>query len=191
MSTGNTPNPPDRPTNQAPEPATPAVSDATGPQAEPQQPFNLAEDIARILTEQADVLAQRLVYHTQTMFGVGATGVDVVNARNSVLVVAHALRNRSESGAVSTLVGLGTAQNAQINDATLPFQNNSQVAGLLEGLILDTAQQAYRDDPARLREARLLLDSYSQAANEHLQRQSRALTIHGAQGPGAGANARS
>src|SRR4051794_21177353 len=119
MSTGHTPNPPDRLTNRAPEPATPAIPDATAPQAEPQQPFNLAEDIARILTEQADVLAQRLVYHTQTMFGVGATGVDVVNARNSVLVVANALRNRSENVAVSTLVGLGTAQNAQINDATL------------------------------------------------------------------------
>ena len=194
MTTGNMPNPPDRLTNQAPAEAARAQTQVAPEDGQTLSAFDLADDIGRIITEQADVLAQRLVYHTQLLFGVGALGVDVVNARNSVLVVANALRNRSEDLAVSTLVNVGTPQNAQINDATLPFQNNSQVAGLLEGLILDVVMQAYRDDPARQHDARLLLEAYFQAANEYLLRRSRALapvTPQGGQGIGAGPNARS
>jgi hypothetical protein len=191
MTTGQTPNPPDSLTNQAP----PAANDAAPPkqqttppgggnQAE-SAPASLAEDVARIIEGQADVIAQRLVYHSQTLFGVSATGVDIVNARNSVLVVANALRNRAESQAVNTLANLGDPQIAQINDATLPFMSNNQVAGLLEGLLLDTVTQAYRDDPSRIREARLLLDSYFQAANEYLQSVPKSLVLsRHAQAPG-------
>ncbi|MGA7732565.1 MAG: hypothetical protein WCD37_14995 [Chloroflexia bacterium] len=194
MTTGNMPNPPDRLTSMAPTEGARAQTQTEPEAGEPQQPLDLAGDIARIITEQADVLAQRLVYHTQLLFGVSAMAVDIVNARNSVLVVANAVRNRSEKQAVGTLVNVGTPQNAQINDGTLPFKNNSQVAGLLEGLILDTVSQAYRDDPARQREARLLLDTYSQSANEQLQGQSSALgpvMVQGSQGIGANPNARS
>lgn len=183
MSTGTTPNPTDG-----------SASGAAAADAGAQTPFDLAEDLAGIISGQADVLAQRLVYHCQTMFGVGAMSVDIVNAKNSVLVFANSLRNKSDKLAVGTLTRLGTGQNAQINDGTLPFKNNSQVAGLLEGLLLDAAMTAYRDDAGKQKEARLLLDSYSQAANEHLQRQSRALgpvSAQGAQGAGAGPNARS
>jgi hypothetical protein len=193
MTTGNMPNPPDRLTNQAPTEAAQAQTQPT-PDGQEQVPFDLAADIARIIAEQADVLAQRLNYHSQLLFGVSAHGVDVVNARNGVVVVANALHNRSDNAAVAALVNLGTPQNPQINDATLPFKNNSQVAGLLEGLILDTVVQAYRDDPARQREARLLLENYWQAANEQLHSRSRALgpvTTQGSQGMGPGPNARS
>jgi hypothetical protein len=191
------PNPPDRPTNAAPAEAAEATTqptEAAPADGQSQPPFDLAEDIAGIITEQADVLAQRLAYHTQLLFGVSAHGVDVVNGRNSVMVAANALRNRSQTLAVGALVNLGTPQNAQINDGTLPFKNNSQVAGLLEGLILDAVTQAYRDDPARQQEARLLLDGYWQAANEQLQSRSRglsAVTTQGSQGMGPGPNARS
>ncbi|MEO5953409.1 MAG: hypothetical protein ABIQ44_13170, partial [Chloroflexia bacterium] len=187
MSTGTTPNPPDRATNVAPKMEAPAqeLGGAGDAGTMEQAPFDLAEDLAGIISGQADVLAQRLVYHCQTMFGVGAMSVDIVNARNSVLVFANSLRNKSDQLAVGTLTRLGSAQNAQINDTTLPFKNNSQVAGLLEGLLIDAAMTAYRDDAGKQNEARLLLDSYSQAANEHLQRQTRALgpvSSQGAQG---------
>ncbi len=131
MSTGNTPNPPDRPTNIAPKDEGQASEQAAPADTATQAPFDLADDLARVISEQADVLAQRLVYHTQTLFGVGAMSVDVVNARNSVMVFANALRNKSEQLAVGTLAMLGTGQNAQINDGTLPFKNNSQVAGAI------------------------------------------------------------
>ncbi len=194
MTTGTTPNSPDRPTNQAPPDTAQPQAPAPSADGQPQQPFDLPGDIARIITEQADVLAQRLAYHSQLLFGVGATGVDIVNARNSVMVVANALQKSSEDLAVDTLVSLGTPQNPQINDATLPFRNNSQVAGMLEGLILDTVSQAYSDALDRLRDARLLLDAYFQKANEQLQRRTRALgtiTTQGSQGMGPRPNARS
>lgn len=194
MTTGNMPNPPDRLTNQAPAEAAASQTQPDPSVEAAQAPFDLAVDIARIISEQADVIAQRLVYHTQLLNGVSAMSVDIVNARNSVVVFANALSTGSQQAAVQTLASTGTAQNAQINDMTLPFKNNSQVAGLLEGLILDAATQAYRDNPARQREARLLLDTYAQAANEHLQRQSGALvavSAQAAQWTGAGPNARS
>jgi hypothetical protein len=194
MTTGNMPNPPDRLTNQAPTEAAKAQTQPGIEAGEAPTTFDLASDVATIIEGQVDVLAQRLVYHTQLMYGVGALGVDVVTARNSVVVFANALRNGTEQAAVHTLVCTGTSQNPQINDMTLPFKNNGQVAGLLEGLILDAVMFAYRDDPARQHDARLLIDSYAQAANEQLQRQTRSLGPVGAQaaqGSGGHPNARS
>lgn len=162
MSTGSKPNPPEQPTGQAPAQAT-------------QAPFDLASDIAGIIEAQADVIAQRLAYHSQVLFGVSAQGVDVVNGRNSTLIVANALRNDAEKQAISTLVNLGTSQTPQINDATLPYHNNSLAAGLLEGLLLDVVAQAYRNNLDRTKEARLLLDGYFQAANKRLENPTRAL----------------
>src|SRR5215213_9600763 len=172
MTTGNMPNPPDRLTNQAPTEGAQAQTQPGIEAEEAPTTFDLASDVANIIAGQVDVLAQRLVYHTQLMYGVGALGIDVVNARNSVVVFANALRNGTEQSAVRTLVSTGTAQNPQINDMTLPFKNSGQVAGLLEGLIIDAVMFAYRDDPARQLAARLLIDSYAQAANEQLQRQA-------------------
>lgn len=165
MSTGSKPNTPEQPTSQAPAQTAPAT----------QAPFDLASDIAGIIEAQADVIAQRLAYHSQVLFGVSAQGVDVVNGRNSTLIVANALRNDAEKQAISTLVNLGTSQTPQINDATLPYHNNSLAAGLLEGLLLDVVAQAYQSNPDRTKEARLLLDGYFQAANERLENPTRAL----------------
>lgn len=160
MSTGNTPNPPDTPTGD------------TSP--------SLAADVAGIIEREADTLAQRLVYHSQTMYGVGAVGVDVVSARNSALVFANALRNNATAQADHTLMNVGESQAVQINDGTLPFKNNVQVAGLLEGLIIDTVARAYAEDPATVRAARTMLDGLFQSANEKMQHQSRALVqLHG------------
>jgi hypothetical protein len=176
MSTGKMPNPPDSLTGKVPAQAAEAQAQAD-PQAEAsaQQPFDLASDLASIIEAQADVIAQRLVYHSQVQFGVSAQGVDVVNARNSTLIVANALRNKADKQMISTLVDLGTAQRPQINDATLPFRNNGLTAGLLEGLLLDVATQAYRDNPDRTKEAKLLLNGYFQAANERIENPSTAL----------------
>lgn len=184
MSTGNMPEMPDQPTSKAPTQSAEAQTqanpqlDASPQQAQapaPQQPFDLASDMAGIIEAQADVIAQRLNYHTQTLFGVSAQGVDVVNGRNSILILANALRNNADKQAISTLVNLGTAQMPQINDATLPFRTNSLVAGLLEGLVLDVVTQAYQNDPDRTKAARLLLNGYFQAANEHLENPGTAL----------------
>ena len=183
MSTGKMPETPDQTTSKAPTEsaqaqtqANPAL-DASPQQAPaPQQPFDLASDMAGIIEAQADVIAQRLNYHTQMLFGVSAQGTDVVNGRNSTLILANALRNNADKQAISTLVSLGTAQWPQINDATLPFKTNSLVAGLLEGLVLDVVSQAYQNDPDRTKAARLLLNGYFQAANERLENPSRALT---------------
>ncbi|HST04210.1 MAG TPA: hypothetical protein VLQ48_05680 [Chloroflexia bacterium] len=176
MSTGHMPNPPDRPTRKVPEQAADAQAQAD-PQAQApaQPPFDLASDLASIIEAQADVIAQRLTYHNQMLFGVSAQAVDVVNARNSTLIVANALRNKADKQMISTLVDLGTAQRPQINDATLPFRHNGLTAGLLEGILLDVASMAYRDNPDRTKEARLLLNGYFQAANERIENPSRAL----------------
>jgi hypothetical protein len=179
MSTGNMPNPPDMPTSQVPpgDPQTQNAATATQPSAgaASAKPSNLAEDIAGILEREADILAQRLVYHSQTMYGVGAVGVDIVNAHNAVLVLANALRNHATDQAEYSLIGLAEPQLVQINDATLPFKNNAQIAGLFEGLVLDTISRAYADDADRVREARLLLESIFQPANERMQRITRML----------------
>jgi hypothetical protein len=110
------------------------------------------------------------------MFGVGAVGVDVVNARNMALVLANALRSKAETQAEQALVGLGEPQIVQINDGTLPFKNNGQVAGLFEGLVLDTLARAYADDPARFGDARAMLDDIFQPANETMQSMTRLMT---------------
>lgn len=196
MSTGNMPNPPTNPTSQAVTGDPQAQASVASPsdtqvQAQAQPPFNLADDMAGIIEGNADIIAQRLVYHSQTMFGVGATGVDVVNAHNSAMVVANALRNSAASQAVWTLVNLGDGQVCQVNDQTLPFKNNAQVAGLLEGLIFDTVARVYADNPDRIQEARTLLNGYFQPANELMQVMARQLDAIQALAPGPGPNARS
>jgi hypothetical protein len=195
LSTDHMPNPPDTPTSlaptqganaqtQSPPPGATAAAEATAEtQVQPAAPFNLAEDMAGIIEANADVLAQRLYYHSQTLFGVSAIGIDVVNGRNSAMLVAQGLRERGAGTIVHTLISLGDPQVPQINDNTLPFRMNSLVAGLLEGLIVDTVNQAYADNPDRKREARLLLESYFQPANEQLQYESRSMVLKQAQFP--------
>jgi hypothetical protein len=184
MSTGNMPNPPDMPTSQTPpgdpQAQTAATSAATtsgdSPPASSAPTFNPAEDIAGIIERDADILAQRLLYHSQTMYGVGAVGVDIVNARNAAMVLANALRNSATMQAEDSLFGIGEPQIVQINDGTLPFKNNAQVAGLFEGLVLETLSRAYADNPARLQLARALLGGIFQPANERMQQINRLMT---------------
>jgi hypothetical protein len=181
MSTGNMPNPPDKSTSQTspgdPQDQNGATSTSAGsPPSPPTPAFNLAEDIAGIIEREADILAQRLLYHSQTMYGVGAVGVDIVNARNAAMVLANALRNSADLQAEESLFGIGEPQLVQVNDATLPFKNNGQVAGLFEGLVLETLSRAYADNPARLQQARALLDGIFQPANERMQQINRLMT---------------
>jgi hypothetical protein len=176
MATENMPNRPDAPTGKAPG-GNPQTQDAaattTGasdaPSEAPAAPFNVAEDVASLIESNADILAQRLAYHSQIMFGVGAVGVDVVNARNLALVLANAVRNRADVQAEQALIGVGEPQLVQINDGTLPFMNNVEVAGLFEGLVLDLVSRAYADNPDRLTEARRMLNEIFQPANETMQ----------------------
>lgn len=191
MTTGNMPNPPDHLSTQA------AAGDVKGQDAGVATPLEgttggaatLGADMARILVEDADVLAQQMVYHSQMMFGVSAMGTDAVNARNSVLVIANALRNGTNAPAVHALANLGDAQIAQVNDRTLPFKMGTQVAGLLEGLLLDSIGRAYKDDSDKQREARTMLERIFQAANEKAWAQPKGLVAF--QAPGPGPNARS
>jgi hypothetical protein len=180
MSTGNMPNPPDAPTSQVPPGDPQAQSAATSTAGSPPSPatpaFNLAEDIAGIIEREADILAQRLLYHSQTMYGVGAVGVDIVNARNAAMVLANALRNSADMQAEESLFGIGEPQVVQVNDATLPFKNNGQVAGLFEGLVLETLSRAYADNPDRLQQARALLEGIFQPANERMEQINRLMT---------------
>jgi hypothetical protein len=157
------------------EPTAPAAP-ADTPEAPSPPPFDLAQDMASIIEGQADILAQRLSYHSQIMYGVGAVGVDIVNARNAALVLANALRNRADMQAEQSLVGMGDPQVVQVNDATLPFKNNGQVAGLFEGLVLDTVSRAYTDNPSRMQDARVMLNDIFQPANEEMQGITRLMT---------------
>ena len=188
MSTNHIPNPPSAPTYPG---GAAGQTDATAADAQPteQQPLSLPADIARILREQADVIAQQLSYHSQMLLGVSAMGTDIVNARNTVLTLANAVESGALSGAERALVHLGSAQIAQVNDRTLPFKLNSQVAGLLQGLVHDTLSKEYSADPPRAREARLLLEPLFQSANEQTQSQPRGMVLW--QAPGPGPNARS
>jgi hypothetical protein len=185
------PNPPDHLSTQA------AAGDVKGQDGGVATPVegttegatSLGADMARILVEDADVLAQQMVYHSQIMFGVSAMGTDAVNARNSVLVIANALRNGTNAPAVHALANLGDAQIAQVNDRTLPCKMGTQVAGLLEGLLLDSIGRAYKDDSDKQREARTMLERIFQAANEKAWAQPKGLVAF--QAPGPGPNARS
>jgi hypothetical protein len=145
--------------------------------------------MARILREQADTIAQQMVYHSQLLTGVSAMGTDVVNARNTILTLADALDGGQYDEGVRALVRLGTAQTAQVNDRTLPFKLNAQVAGLLEGLVVDALSKAYASDRDRVREARALLEPLFQSANEKALMQPREMVLW--QAPGPGPNARS
>ncbi len=192
MTADNMPGPPGDPTARVPAgdlqtqdaaaqvPAAPAIAtEAPNP-----PPFDLAHDMAFIIESQADILAQRLAYHSQIMYGVGAVGVDIVNARNAALVLASALRNRADIQAEQSLVGVGDPQVVQVNDATLPFKNNGQVAGLFEGLVLDTIGRAYADNPARIQDARVMLNGIFQPANEKMQNINRLMTNLKSPAPG-------
>jgi hypothetical protein len=182
MSTGNMPNPPDMPTTQIPpgdpqtQNAAATADTAVSGEAPPAQPTSLAEDISGIIERNADILAQQLVYHSQMMYGVGAVGMDIVNARNSALVLANALRNNSRGQGEQMLINLGDPQITQVNDGTLPFSSNVQIAGLFEGLVNDTVSRAYADDQARAREAREALAGIFRPANERMQSITRMMT---------------
>jgi hypothetical protein len=191
MSTGNMPEPPDTLTSKTP--AAPNAESLAGPEpavqdAEAAAPQSAASQVAAIIEEQADLIAQKLVYNTQLLYGVSAAAVDFVNARNSALVVANALRSDQLEHAEQTLVDLGDSQIEQVNDHTLPFKNNALVAGMLEGILLDTVSKALADDGARATEAREMLSSIFVKANERAGRQPLAML---AQWPGGGPNARS
>lgn len=193
MSTEHMPNPPTNPAAQTTDAGVKAQSvpaaqpSDSAPQAT-QSPLSLGADLARIFEEQVDIISQRLVYNTQMLMGVSALGSDPVSARDTTLVVANALRNDNPDAIEHALVNLGDAQIAQINDKTSPLKLNSQLAGLLEGILLNTVSQAYNADPTRLREARVMLDNLFLPANELMQSQPRAMVEF--QAPGPGPNAR-
>jgi hypothetical protein len=160
------------------------------PEAAPAEaPFSLPADMARILREQADTLAQQLSYHSQLLLGVSAMGTDVVNARNTVLTLANAIENNTAHEAEHALTHLGSGQTSQVNDRTLPFQLNSQVAGLLQGLVLDSLSRAYAVEPSRAKEMRAMLEPLFQSANERALTQPRHMVLW--QAPGPHPNARS
>ncbi len=201
MSTGNMPNPPDHLTTQAMAADVKGQStSATGtPQAgasptqapepagaieTPQLP--LEADMARIFQEQVDIIAQQMVYHAQMLTGVSALGTDPVSARLATLSIADALRTSTSAGAFHSLVNLGDAQIAQVNDRTMPFKFNSQVAGLLEGILVSTVSDTYKGDPARVRQARVVLQALFMPANEELQ--IRPKTIALSQAPAVGSD---
>ena len=171
MTTGNMPNPPDQPTTMV-APSSTLADAAAG--AAPEQaitpPVSLALDVARIVEEQADVIAQKQYYHSQLLLGVSALGTDVVSARQSALMVAHALRNSDAATATHTLANLGNPQFSQVNDRTLPYRFNSQMAGLLQGIITDVIAQAYRDEPGKASEARAIISQLFEQANEAVVR---------------------
>ena len=167
MSTGHMPNPPDHLTSQTGQTVADQAAPVEGPSAEA-PPLSLAEEMARIIEEQADVIAQKQLYHAQTMVGVSAVGTDVVNARNAALVIADALRTGDHTRVEHVLANLGDPQVSQVNDRTLPFRFNLQIAGLLEGIIIETISTAYAGDSARIGEARLMLEQVFQPANELL-----------------------
>lgn len=192
MSTGHVPHPPDQPTTHGAGDTPAAQTQATVPASEPQgteltAPLPLGADMARIIEEQVDIIVQRQSYHSQLMLGVSAYGTDAVNARTAALTVANALRHGSDGSVVYTLVNLGDPQIAQINDHTLPFNFNAQVAGLFEGILLDTVVQAYKADPARQREARLMLERLFTEANAEAEKLPKALLAFLAPGPGPNA----
>lgn len=193
MTSGNMPNPPDHLTTQATSgdvqgQATASVPGESNGSEQVVEPMSLGADMARILEEDVDVLAQQMVYHSQMMFGVSAMGTDPVNARNSVMVIANALRNEASGHAIHALSKLGEPQITQVNDRTLPFRMGLQVAGLLEGLLADSISRAYKEDVDKQREARALLEAIFQEANERTLAPSNALMT--AQAPGPGPNAR-
>jgi hypothetical protein len=191
MSTGNMPEPPDTLTSKTPAAANADALAATAATAAPGDeaaaPLELKSQMAAMITEQADVIAQKLVYNTQLLYGVSAVAVDFVNARNSALVVANALRSGEMAPAEQSLVDLGDSQIQQVNDHTLPFKNNSLVAGMLEGILLDTVTKGLGDDQGRIAAAHDMLSSLFQAANERAERQPLAML---AQWPGGRPNAR-
>jgi hypothetical protein len=189
MSTGHMPNPPEEPTKQAGSAGASAQATAAGetPSTDLAEPLPLSADMARIIEEQVDIIVQRQSYHSQLLLGVSATGTDAVNARTAVFTVANALRNGAEGAMLYTLVNLGDPQIAQINDHTLPFNFNAQVAGLFEGILLDTISQAYKSDPTRQREARVMLERIFVEANAQAERQPKALLAFLAPGPGPNA----
>lgn len=190
MSTGKMPEPPDTLTSKTPAAASAgglASPETAVPEEGAPAPVDLKSHVAAMIEAHADVIAQKLVYNTQLLYGVSAMAVDFVNARNSALVIAKALRGGDMANAEQTLVDLGDSQIHQVNDHTLPFKNNSLVAGMLEGILLDTVSKGLGEDRTRAAEAHDMLSSLFHAANERAGRQPLAML---AQWPGGGPNAR-
>jgi hypothetical protein len=190
MSTGKMPEPPDTPTSKtvvagSAEALAGASAETTAEKSD--QPMDLKSQMASVIEEQADVIAQKLVYNSQLTYGVSAIGVDFVNARTSALVVANALRSGNMEAAEDTLANLGDSQVHQVNDQAIPYKNNSLVAGILEGILLDTVTRAVTDSAQRL-EARKTLAALFESANARALRQPLSMRD---QWPGGGPNARS
>ncbi|MEO6457159.1 MAG: hypothetical protein ABIO92_02635, partial [Chloroflexia bacterium] len=148
--------------------ADPGIGGA--PDQQPGPPISLEADMARIIEEQADVIAQKQLYHSQLMLGVAALGTDIVSAKQSTMMVASALRSGNTPIATDALVKLGDAQFAQVNDRTLPYRFNSQISGLLQGIILDAISQAYSSQPDKITEAQLMLSKLFASANVEAMR---------------------
>ena len=191
MSTGKMPEPLDMPTSKT---GAAANAEALGGSAagvaqapDATTPPDLKSEMAAVIEQQADIIAQKLVYNSQLTYGVSAVGVDFVNARNSALVVANALRSGRMDAAAQTIENLGDSQVHQVNDQTIPFKNSSLVAGILEGILLDTVTRGL-SDAAKAPEARQTLGALFEEANARALRQPLSMRD---QWPGGGPNARS
>ncbi len=205
QTTGDTARPPAPAQAQTP----PATPETTVAQAQAQAPgataaeataeaqsdaqiepvVTLNEEVAGIIEDRLGTIAQQLVYHTQMLFGVSGIGTDPVTARDGAFYIAQSLREQSLAAGVHALVNLGDAQIAQVNDRTFPFKFNAQVAGLLEGIIVDTVSKAYSDNPSRRKDATRLLNAIFHAANDQLQRELKVIPMMG-QAPAMGGDYR-
>lgn len=190
MSTEHMPNPITNPTVQATDAAVKAASAPAEAADESVQggegkPLSLREDMARIIREQLDIIAQRQIYHSQMLLGVSAMGTDPVSARTAALMVANGLDSGDRWGLEHALINLGNAQIAQVNDRTTPYKFNAQIAGLLEGILIDVVTSEYRDDPTNQQQARLILNALFEPANERMQLQPKSMLAFSAPAFGA------
>ena len=151
------------PDEQVPAPAIPAD--------EP----TLAEKIAQLWRQQADIIAQRIFMDTQALFGVGAIPPDVVILKSITLTLASALDQGNRASFLYTFGRNAREVSEQINDQTIPFQPGLQLGGHIEGVLRNTVTLGFRADPALHDEAQALLDDWFSPAYPALLGEPRAL----------------
>jgi len=160
--------PPGAPSIHSPDEPVPAP-------AIPQDEPTLAEKIAQLWREQADIIAQRIFMDTQALFGVGAVPPDVVITRTIVLNLANALERGDQASFLFTFARNAREVSAQINDQTIPYLPGVQLGGHIEGVLRDTVSRGFRTDAAQGEQAQALLDEWFSPAYPALLGEPRAL----------------
>src|SRR5579859_3304815 len=123
---------------------------------------------AALIREQMEILTLRILYDTQDLLRPAAHGSDPVTIRQVLATLATALEKGDATTFAYTYSRTARPLQQQINDQVLPYQLGLQISSLFEGIIRDTFNQGFAQDPELRIDSNRLFDQLAAPAKRAL-----------------------